>query len=190
MTKTLKILLILLSSWGLISGCTSDEKPPERKVKAASDKEEETDGKDEDLDDSADPEFSETCDAALRLDEGGGEDKKDGDEIDMSEDEEKKELGDCFDKEISSIVDDGASTIQIKKVPALSTEEALKWLKKNCSACHDSVDGSVKSFWSMDVENLSKEWLNNDPLASTAYYSLVGRGSRILLLLRQAAKPH
>lgn len=64
-------------------------------------------------------------------------------------------------------------------VKAFSDKEAIDYLKDKCAACHESKSGSVRSFWSLDVDGITKEKLATDTLAYKIYYSTLLRAKDI-----------
>jgi hypothetical protein len=69
---------------------------------------------------------------------------------------------------------------QLDDVTPLSDDEAIAFIKDKCASCHDSKEGSVKSFWELDQESFTKESFSTSSMAPTVYYALVMRHKNIV----------
>ena len=59
----------------------------------------------------------------------------------------------------------------LEGVKPFSDAEAVSYVKNTCGGCHESKSGSVRSFWSLNLETLDKTALSTDSLAHKIYYS-------------------
>jgi hypothetical protein len=102
-------------------------------------------------------------------------------DIDHCEKEENKTKKDCVPptgtaEEIGEGDAKKSPTIDLQKnflegVKPFSDEEAISYVKNSCGGCHESKSGSVRSFWSLELEGLDKKALSTDSLAHKIYYT-------------------
>lgn len=67
----------------------------------------------------------------------------------------------------------------LANVKAFSDEEAITYVKESCAACHESKSGSVRSFWSVDLDAINKQSLATDSLGYKVYYTSLLRARGI-----------
>jgi hypothetical protein len=101
-------------------------------------------------------------------------------DIEHCEKEENKSKKEC--KPVDKPVDDNADATKpddvaelhkdvLEGVKPFSDDEAISYVKNTCGGCHESKSGSVRSFWSLEMEGLNKKVLSTDSLAHKIYYT-------------------
>lgn len=74
----------------------------------------------------------------------------------------------------------GADPDWLKDVTPLTDAEAVQFLNEQCADCHNTKNGSVRSFWPLEVETFDKAKLVTDTMAPTIYMALVMKAKDIV----------
>ena len=66
-----------------------------------------------------------------------------------------------------------SGTISLPLVDPFTDDEALGFMEESCGGCHNDSSGFVKSFWSFQLGQLSKDFLRTDTKSPLAYQTML-----------------